>query len=57
MKYHFNLKLQVIYGVVGFGMALGLLYLFLGMLDWTGSAIVGAVNFAISGFYATKTGE
>jgi hypothetical protein len=52
MKYNFNLKLQAVYGITGFIMTLGLLYLFTHKLDWFTSSIIGVTNFAISGFYS-----
>ena len=51
MKYQFNLKLQLIYGVIGFILSLIIIYLFLGNFDWLTSGIIGLFEFIIAGFY------
>jgi hypothetical protein len=54
MKYHFNLKMQAISGILAFGVTLLVLYLILNRVDWITASITGAVNFIISGYYANK---
>jgi hypothetical protein len=54
MKYKFNLKIQILYGIFGFAIALGIIYLATRNLDWIGSSVVGLINFIISGFYTTN---
>ncbi len=51
MKYKFNLKVQALYGLVGFATALVILLLASGELNLVAAATVGACNFIVSGFY------
>lgn len=54
LKYKFNLKVQLAYGIFAFLLSLGILYLFLKQLDWITASIVGIANFIISGYYTTN---
>ena len=51
MKYCFDLKTQLIYGVLGFILAVVIIYFLLGRVDWINAVIVGVANFFIAGFY------
>lgn len=51
MKYKFNLKIQLIYGVTGFILSLLIIYLFIKSFDWLSAGIIGLFEFIISGFY------
>ncbi len=51
MKYKFNLKIQIVFGIISFLSALGILYLFTGKLDFLTSTIIGIMNFVVAGFY------
>ncbi len=48
--YTFNLKLQAIYGIMGFLMTLIILYLFTGEIRWIPAVAIGIANLLISGF-------
>jgi hypothetical protein len=54
MKYKFNLKIQSIYGLIGFVSSLIILYLFTKQIDWITSLIIGIANFITAGFYTTS---
>ncbi len=51
MTYNFSPKIQLVYGIFGFLLTLGILYILLNELNWIASIIVGIANFIISGFY------
>ena len=51
MKYCFNLKLQVMYGIVTFLVALSILYIFTKKLDFLTSVTIGLVEFIASGYF------
>jgi len=51
LKYHFNFLFQLVYGVVGFGAALLVIYLINKDLSWISAGIIGVSEFVISGFY------
>ena len=54
MRYNFNFKIQLIYGIVTFALTLGLIYLLINQLEWVVSAITGIVNAIIYGFFPKK---
>jgi len=54
MKYNFNFKVQVVYGIVTFLLTLGLIYLFINNLEWIVAAVTGIVNAVLWGFYPKK---
>ena len=54
MKYQFNLKMQLAYGIITAILALFIVYLFTKRIDWITTAIVGIANFFISGYYNNK---
>ncbi len=51
LKYHFNFLFQLIYGVIGFGTALLVIYLITKEVNWISSGIIGVSEFIIAGFY------
>lgn len=51
MRYKFNLKIQLIYGLISFIAALLIVYLFIKSFDWLTAGIVGMFEFIVSGFY------
>lgn len=51
MKYKFSFIFQLSYGVISFGMALLMIYLFTKQTNWIASGFIGISEFAISGFY------
>jgi 1,4-dihydroxy-2-naphthoate octaprenyltransferase len=51
MKYKSNFKFQIIYGLIGFLTALGIIYLVVKQIDWITSLAVGITNFLVAGFY------
>ena len=51
MKYRFDLKIQLIYGIIGFFMAFIILFLGTGEFNWIASFAIGIGNFAVAGFY------
>lgn len=51
LKYHFSFLFQFIYGIIGFGAALLVLYLMTKELNWISSGIIGISEFVIAGFY------
>lgn len=53
MKYKFDLKIQSVYGLVGFISSGVILYLFTKQVDWVTPLLVGIANFIIAGFYTS----
>jgi hypothetical protein len=51
MKYCFDFKTQMIYGIVAFIFALIIIYLLTKEVNWIVSIITGVFNFIISGYY------
>lgn len=51
MKYCFNLKFQLKYGILTFLLALAIIYIFTKKIDWITPLIVGVFEFAISGYF------
>lgn len=51
MKYRFNLIFQLFYGIIGFGIAMLIIYLFTKQINWIASGIIGISEFILSGFY------
>ena len=51
MKYRFDIKIQLIYGLAGFILSFLIIYFFVGKFDWLASTIIGLFEFALSGFY------
>jgi hypothetical protein len=51
MKYCFNLKFQLIYGIVAFLLVFGILYLFTKQINFITPIIVGVVEFVVAGYY------
>ena len=54
MKYKFDLKIQLLYGIFGFLFVLVIVYLLTKDIDWFSSIAIGLFNFAVSGFYVNN---
>lgn len=54
MKYKFNLKIQSMYGLLGFFSALFVIYIVTKKLDWITPISIFIINFVIGGFYTSK---
>jgi hypothetical protein len=51
MKYCFDFKMQLVYGIITFLSALAILYMFTGEINWIAYTVVGIITFIVSGFY------
>jgi|GEM_PF-3635251 len=52
--YKFNLKLQLVYGIVGLLTSLLVLFLILGKIEWITALFIGLASFLVSGFYTDQ---
>lgn len=55
--YKFNLKLQLVYGIVGLLTSLLVLFLILGKIEWITALFIGLTSFLVSGFYTDQLTE
>jgi 1,4-dihydroxy-2-naphthoate octaprenyltransferase len=53
MKYKFNLKIQLVYGIISFALSLLIIYAFTKQLDWITAGLIGIFEFFFAGFYTT----
>lgn len=53
MKFHykFDLKVQVLYGLIAAAASFAILYLILNRQEWVTSIIIGIGSFLVSGYY------
>jgi len=54
MRYRFDFKTQMMYGVLSFLLALVIVYLLTNEMNWIVSIIVGVFSFGVSGFYTRE---
>lgn len=57
LGYKFNLKIQLVYGVIGFLTSLAVLFLVLNEVRRIPAIVVGIGNFLVSGFYTDYHGN
>ncbi len=52
--YKFNLKFQLVYGLIGLLTSALVLFLILGKIEWITALFIGIASFLVSGFYTDQ---